>query len=108
MKLESAMTDIIERLKTENEQWRKLNSERVDEIAGLIHRLREAATANERLMSEREAMQAAIATLKARSEEYANEIERLRAEIAEWQKVADASTPEDFRLQMKADGERDD
>jgi len=42
----------IERLKTENEQWRKLNSERVDEIAGLIHRLREAATANERLRAD--------------------------------------------------------
>jgi hypothetical protein len=41
-------------------------------------------------------------------EEAADEIERLRAEIAEWQKVADASTPEAFRLQMKADGERDD
>jgi len=39
----------IERLQNETEQWRKLNSERVDEIAGLIHRLREAATANERL-----------------------------------------------------------
>jgi len=31
----------IERLETENEQWRKLNSQRVDEIAGLIHRLRD-------------------------------------------------------------------
>jgi hypothetical protein len=40
--------------------------------------------------------------------EAADEIERLKTEIAEWQKVADASTPEAFRLQMKADGERDD
>jgi chromosome segregation ATPase len=42
----------IERLEIKNEQWRKLNSERVDEIAGLIHRLREAATANERLRAD--------------------------------------------------------
>jgi uncharacterized protein with von Willebrand factor type A (vWA) domain len=32
-----------EAMSDEIEQWRKLNSERVDEIAGLIHRLREAA-----------------------------------------------------------------
>jgi len=50
----------IKRLKTENEQWRKLNSERVDEIAGLIHRLREAATAIERLRAENAMLRDAI------------------------------------------------
>jgi hypothetical protein len=36
------------------------------------------------------------------------EIERLQAEIAAWKKAADAETPEDMVLQMKADGARDD
>lgn len=54
------MTD-MERLETENEQWRKLNSERVDEIAGLIHRLREAATESGRLRADNLRLVAIIA-----------------------------------------------
>jgi hypothetical protein len=41
-----------EAMSDEIEQWRKLNSERVDEITGLIHRLREAATEIERLRAD--------------------------------------------------------
>jgi len=47
-----------EAMSDEIEQWRKLNSQRVDEIAGLIHRLREAATEIERLRADRAAAEA--------------------------------------------------
>jgi DNA-directed RNA polymerase sigma subunit (sigma70/sigma32) len=64
--------DEIERLETKNEQWRKLNSQRVDEIAGLIHRLRADASELGRLRADNLRLVAIIARNDA-------EIERLRA-----------------------------
>jgi len=76
------MTDIVARLR----DWPRMTPAACKEAADEI----------ERLMSEREAMQAAIATLKARSEEYANEIEQLRAALQGILDIGDASSGSDW------------
>jgi len=78
------MTDLVERLRAADISGHGSYSALVREAADEIERLNGLAARQDGL------------------------IERLKAEIAEWKKVADASTPEAFRLQMKADGERDD
>ena len=84
----------IERLETKTEQWRKLNSERVDEIAGLIHRLREAATANERLRADNLELVAIIARNETHYQavrklwvEACQERERIRAALQSFIKI---------------------
>ena len=83
-----SMTDIVERLKTENEQWRKLNSERVDEIAGLIHRLREAATASERLRADNLRLVEIVARCETRYQAAIQDAKRLREIIGNLLKIA--------------------
>jgi hypothetical protein len=70
--------------------------------------LAEAADVIERLEARNAEHEERYSALEALEQIRRDEIERLKTEIAGWQKAADASTPEDFRLQIKANGEYDD
>jgi hypothetical protein len=75
----------------------------VEDVSDIATRLREPAP-SPLAYGEREAF---IMNENERHEA-ADEIERLRAEVAEWKRATYANTPQDFILQVKADGERDD